>query len=135
MSDTEGFVCIGCPIGCPLQLEHEGKTIVEISGNDCKRGAKYARQEFTDPRRALSTTVAISCSLWRRLPVKTTKPIPKERVMEAARVIHEIAVEAPVEMGQVLIAGLLGEEGVDVVASRSMSRVAGLRGSDGGEAE
>ena len=37
-------------------------------------GAKYARQEFTDPRRSLSTTVAIAGARWARLPVKTTRP-------------------------------------------------------------
>jgi CxxC motif-containing protein len=123
MSDTRGFVCVGCPIGCPLQLEHEGKEIVEVSGNECKRGAKYARQEFTDPRRELSTTVAISGAQWRRLPVKITAPVAKDRVIEAARAIHEISVVAPVEMGQLLLEGLLGEAGVDVVATRSMVRI------------
>lgn len=120
MSDTRDFVCVGCPIGCPLQLEHEGKTIIEISGNECKRGAKYARQEFTDPRRSISTTVEIRGARWRRLPVKVTSPVPKDRVMEAARVIHGTSVDAPVTLGQVLIEGLLGEAGVDVVAARSM---------------
>ena len=122
MSDTRGFVCVGCPIGCPLQLEHEGATIIEVSGNECKRGAKYARQEFTDPRRSISTTVAIHDARWRRLPVKVTAPVPKDRVMEAARAIHGVTVTAPVVMGQVLITGLLGEAGVDVVAARTMER-------------
>ena len=49
-SETQDYVCIACPIGCPLQLVHERDTIREISGHNCKRGAKYARQEFTDPR-------------------------------------------------------------------------------------
>ena len=44
MSKAAEFVCVGCPIGCPLQLEHSGGEIIEISGYDCKRGAKYARQ-------------------------------------------------------------------------------------------
>jgi CxxC motif-containing protein len=122
MSDTRGFVCVGCPIGCPLQLEHEGTTIIEISGNECKRGAKYARQEFTDPRRAVSTTVVIHGARWRRLPVRVTAPVPKERVMEAARAIHAVSVTAPVALGQVLLSGLLGEAGIDVVAARSMER-------------
>jgi len=123
MPETEKFVCVGCPIGCPLELEHEGDEIIEVAGNDCKRGAKYAKQEFSDPRRSLATTVAISGAVWGRLPVKTTGQVPKHRVMEAARVIHEICCGAPVEAGQVLLEGLLGEAGLDVIATRSMENV------------
>ena len=124
MPDTEKFVCVGCPIGCPLELEHEGNQIIEVAGNDCKRGAKYAKQEFWYPRRSLATTVAISGAVWGRLPVKTTGQVPKQQVMEAARVIHEIRCRAPVEAGQVLLEGLLGEAGLDVIATRSMESVA-----------
>ena len=123
MPETEKFVCVGCPIGCPLELQHEGDEIIEIEGNDCKRGAKYAKQEFSDPRRSLSTTVAISGAMWRRLPVKTSGQVPKDRVLEAARAIHGIRCRAPVEVGEVLIEGLLGEAGLDVIATRSMEKV------------
>lgn len=119
----EHFICLGCPIGCALELVHEGAEIVEVTGNRCSRGAKYARQEYTDPRRDLSTTVAIRGARWGRLPVKTTGPVPKERVLEAARLIHAIQVEAPVAQGQVLLEGLLDEPGLQVVATHSMNRV------------
>jgi CxxC motif-containing protein len=122
-SETENYVCIACPIGCPLQLVHEGDAIQEISGNNCKRGAKYARQEFTDPRRSFSTTIPIEGSIYARLPVKLSAPVRKEDVLEAARVIHRLSAEAPVARGQVLLTGLLGEDGVDVVACRTMNRV------------
>lgn len=122
-AETKQYTCIGCPIGCPLQLEHAGTEIKEVHGYECDRGAKYARQEFTDPRRSLSTTVAISGALWNRLPVKVTSPVPKDRVLEAAREIHKLNLEAPVKMGHVLIKDLLGEKGVDVVATRSMEQV------------
>jgi CxxC motif-containing protein len=123
ISETQSYVCIACPIGCPLQLAHEGDTIREVSGNNCKRGAKYARQEFTDPRRSFSTTIPIEGSIYARLPVKLSAPIRKEDVLEAARAIHCLSATAPVARGQVVLAGLLGEEGVDVLACRTMNRV------------
>jgi CxxC motif-containing protein len=123
MSEIEKFVCIGCPIGCPLQLSHEGSEIVEVQGNACNRGAKYAQQEFTDPRRAMSTTVWIEGARWRRLPVKVSRPVPKERVKEAARLIHQLRVVAPVRRGQVLMTDLLGEPGIEVVACKTMERL------------
>lgn len=123
MSETKSLTCIGCPIGCPLQLSHEGREIVEIEGAACNRGAKYAQQEFTDPRRGMSTTVAIEGARWKRLPVKVTAAIPKDRVIEAAGLIHRIHVQAPVKRGDVLLEDLLGEKGIQVVATRSMTRV------------
>ena len=120
MSEVKSLVCIGCPIGCPLQLTHAGKEILEIEGQACNRGAKYARQEHTDPRRQLSTTVAIEGAHWRRLPVKVTAAVPKERVLEVARAVHRLRVRAPVRCGDVVLADVLGLAGVHVVATRSM---------------
>jgi CxxC motif-containing protein len=123
MASAQQYTCIGCPIGCPLQLVHEGGEIMEISGYECNRGAKYAKQEFTDPRRELSTTVEIAGSRWKRLPVKVTGPVEKGRVIEAARKIHRLKVNAPVRLGQVLIKDFLGEKGIDVIACRSMENI------------
>ncbi len=122
MAKAKEYTCIGCPIGCPLQLVHRGDKITEISGYECDRGAKYAKQEFTDPRRELSTTVEIVGARWRRLPVKVTGPVEKGRILEAAREIHTLRVKAPVKLGQVLIKGFLGQKGIDVVACRNMER-------------
>ena len=123
--EIKKYICIGCPVGCPLQLEHEKNQIKEVSGYECNRGAKYARQEFTDPRRSISTTVMISDALRPRLPVKVSGAVHKDRILEAARKIHDLKVAAPVEIGQVLIKDFLGEKGIDVVACRSMKRAAG----------
>lgn len=122
MSLTE-FTCIQCPIGCPLQLTHEGREIVKVKGYNCKRGDKYARQEFVDPRRSLSTTIPIDGGLWGRLPVKVSNPIPKDKVREAARAIHQLRVSVPVVRGQILLENILGFEGIHVVACREMAKI------------
>jgi len=123
MIETKEIICIGCPMGCPVILEHEGQDIKKISGNECKRGSKYAVQEFSDPRRSISTTVAISNALWQRLPVKITAPVQKDRVIEAAKIIHTIHVSAPIKMGQILLENLFDEPNVHVIATRSMNAI------------
>ena len=120
MSEIRELTCIRCPIGCPLRLEHEGNTIIEVSGNECQRGAKYARQEFVEPRRSLSTTVAVVGGRLARLPVKTVRSVRKEQQLQAVREIHRLRVQPPVRIGQVLIEDLLGEPGMQVVATRSL---------------
>jgi CxxC motif-containing protein len=120
LPETRKFVCIGCPVGCPLQLVYEGGEILETSGHECDRGAKYARQEFSEPRRSLTSTVAISGARWERLPVKVAGLVHKDRVREAAAALRGVHAEAPVRCGQVLREGLLGD--LTVVATRSMDR-------------
>ncbi len=122
MPQTETYVCINCPIGCPLQLVHEGEEIEEITGYECNRGAKYARQEFYDPKRTFSTTIPIEGAAYARLPVKLTGSVPKDRIMDAAQEIHTLRARAPVRLGQVFLEDLLGYEGVHVVATRTMKR-------------
>jgi CxxC motif-containing protein len=117
------LTCIACPIGCALQLTHEGREIVEVRGASCDRGAKYAAQELLDPRRQLSTTVPIEGARAARLPVKVSRPIPRDRVLEAVRAIHRLRARAPVRCGEVLLQDLLGEPGVSVVATRSIDAI------------
>lgn len=123
MSERRTLTCIACPIGCALALTHEGREIVELRGASCDRGAKYAAQEIADPRRQLSTTVPLAGGCAPRLPVKVSRPVPRDRVLEAVRQIHAIRARAPVRCGEVLLQDLLGEPGVSVVATRTVEAI------------
>jgi CxxC motif-containing protein len=122
MKNQMELICIGCPMGCHLQLAIEDGAINEVEGNECKIGPKYARQEFTDPRRMLSTTVACKDGLWPRLPVKTAEAIPKAMVVEIARGLHLLTVTAPVAIGAVIVENV-GGTGISVIATRTMPKV------------
>ncbi len=119
MAELTNYLCIGCPLGCRLEVEEDGTQIVEIRGQGCKRGKTFAEQEHTDPRRMVTTTLRTRGGLWPKLPVKTVAPIPKGRVVELCKELHKLTLDAPVKMGDVILADALGE-GVDVVATRSM---------------
>lgn len=121
---TYSYLCIGCPLGCRLELdEDEAGQIVEIRGSSCRRGDRYAAQEHTDPRRLLTTTVAISGAHWNRLPVKTDGEIPRDMVMDACRALEGVRVAAPVHIGDVVVEDLLGS-GCAVVATSEAAAVA-----------
>jgi CxxC motif-containing protein len=113
------IVCIVCPTGCRIRVSGAGRKSFRIRGNECKRGEEYALKEITDPRRTLITTVRIDRAPLTRLPVRTNREIPKSSIFPCMEVINRIQVEAPVEIGQVIIPDILGT-GADVVASRSM---------------
>ena len=119
MSETSHYLCINCPLGCRLEVDANGDDIIEVRGNACKRGLEFARQEHTDPRRMVTTTVAIRGAEVRRLPVATASAVPKHAVGDVCRALHALELHAPVAIGDVVLADVLGT-GVDVVATRTL---------------
>ncbi|MDX9861512.1 MAG: DUF1667 domain-containing protein [Rhodospirillales bacterium] len=115
------YLCIGCPLGCRLEVEEdERETIVEVRGWSCRKGERYGRQEHTDPRRMVTTTVCVDGAGLARLPVKTSRPVPKDQVREVCRLLRTLRVAVPVRMGDVVLADVAGS-GADVVATRDLS--------------
>jgi len=119
--EVKDMVCIVCPLGCKLKVmkNDESQNGYAVKGNKCFRGANYGITEMTNPTRVLTTTVVISGATVRRLPVKTSGPIPKHLINDAMKVINKVEVKTPIKVGQAIIKNILGT-GVDVVASRSM---------------
>lgn len=113
------YLCIGCPLGCRLEVEEEDGAIVEVRGFSCKLGKEYAEREHVDPRRMVSSTVHVVNALWARLPVKTNRPVPKDQVRAVCRVLHRVSITAPVRIGDVIVANVL-DTGADIVAARDM---------------
>jgi CxxC motif-containing protein len=114
------YLCIGCPLGCRLEVEENpAGTDVEVRGWGCKTGKIYGRQEHTNPRRVVATSVGIRGGRCSRLPVKTSGPVPKAMVRAVARALRRVEVEAPVWHGTVVVADVLGT-GVDIVATRDV---------------
>ena len=56
------LTCIGCPLGCLINVEIRDGKIISVTGNTCKRGWEYAVKEMTDPTRIVTTTVRIEKS-------------------------------------------------------------------------
>lgn len=126
LGEMKEMVCIVCPVGCRLSLETVKETSLaqeafEVKGNKCKRGSDYAIKEMTAPTRMLPTTVKIQKGTLNRLPVRTANPVPKEMIFDCMTVINQIEVQAPIKVGDVVIANILGT-GVDIIATRSMGR-------------
>jgi len=114
------LICISCPRGCHLEVNKVGSEVV-VKGNSCPRGEIYARNELLDPKRTLTTTVAIESSSCRRLPVISSVPLPKGKVVDACRALKDVRVKAPVHLGDVIVKGVLGLD-VDIVASKSIEK-------------
>ena len=109
------ITCIGCPIGCRLNVLTGNGKVESVDGAGCGRGAAYARQECVCPTRMVTTLVRVE---GRRAPlsVKTVRPVPKERIFACLDEIHRVRVTPPVGIGDVIVKDVCGT-GVDVVAT------------------
>ena len=124
MSDITHYLCIGCPLGCRLEVEEDAGEMLEVRGFACKRGKEYAEREHTDPRRLVATTVQVDGGIWSRLPVKTKQPIPKQAVLPLCRALRQVSIKAPVKRGAVVASNVMGTR-VDIVATRDMPAASG----------
>ncbi len=118
MATTEIITCINCPVGCRMEVTHEGEEVLSVKGNTCKRGDTYARQECVAPLRMVTAVAPVRD---REMPVslKTRTPIPKKQIDACMRAIMEKPFEAPIAAGDVLIPDVCGT-GVDVIATKAV---------------
>jgi CxxC motif-containing protein len=115
------LTCIVCPIGCRLNITLDNGRIGNISGNRCKRGNAYAKEECTAPKRMLTSSVWVTGGIHPLVPVKSERPIPKELIMQCMETIRRVKVQAPVRTGDIIIKDVCGT-GVNIVATRSILR-------------
>ncbi|MBE6570628.1 MAG: DUF1667 domain-containing protein [Ruminococcaceae bacterium] len=117
------FTCVVCPIGCELTVNYDENDIIDekisVHGNSCPRGEKYAKTELIHPERTLTSIVKCDSSTLSMLPVKTSSPIPKEKLFEAMKLINTITAKAPIKQGDILYKNFV-VDGVDLVACRSV---------------
>lgn len=105
------LTCIVCPLGCRITVELDGKKVINVTGNTCPRGKAYAEKECTNPERTITTTMRASDGSV--IPVKTDRPIPKDKMFEAMKIINNSSAVLPISVGDVIIENVFGS---DVVA-------------------
>ena len=114
------MICVTCPRGCALRVETDDNGKLSVSGNSCPRGVKYAQVELSDPRRMIASTVRVRNGVHAVVPVATDQPIPKALILKLTALLRDVAVDAPVRMGDVVVPNVLGS-GVNIVASRDLA--------------
>lgn len=108
-------ICIMCPMGCPLDIEKDGDKIT-VAGNTCKRGETYGIEEFTHPRRSVTTLVRMQNG--GVASVKTSNTIPKERIFDVINEIGKLTVSDKVKIGDVVAYNILGLDADVVITGR-----------------
>ncbi len=112
--------CIICPTGCLVHVENvNGELIIE--GHSCKRGEEYAREEFISPKRILTTTMRVENGFLPLIPVRSNKPIPKDKLENTLKEIAKTKTIAPIKMGDILLKNVLELE-INIIASRDLNK-------------
>ncbi len=116
MTKTIEMTCTVCPTGCEMTVLLEDSIPVKVTGNTCKRGEPYAIAEITQPMRTLTTTMRLCNANKPLLSVRSSKPVPKQRLKEIVQELNALAISAPVKTGDILVQDIL-HLGVDIVAT------------------
>ncbi len=89
--------CKVCPIGCELIVTKNSSSPsgYTVEGNSCNRGAEFGIKEMIEPSRVLTGRVMLKNGNMKRLPVKTTGVVPKDKVDEIMFIFNNTEVSAP----------------------------------------
>ena len=112
------MICILCPIGCRLKVEKIDEEY-KVSGNACPRGIKYGISEMTNPTRMVTSSVWVMGGDMPLVSVKTASPIPKSKIADVLKLLEDITMHSPVNIGDVIIENA-ANTGIDVVATRAI---------------
>ena len=111
------ITCINCPVGCRLQVVLENGQVVSVSGNSCKRGEIYGTQEFTAPKRVVTSLVRLTSG--GVVSVKTDGLVLKTLIPEVLSEIGKLRLSAPLKIGDVAKENVAGS-GVNLVVTEDI---------------
>jgi CxxC motif-containing protein len=109
------------PIGCEIDVIHDGNKIISMEGNKCEKSEEFVTQELIEPMRILTTTVRVEGARRPVMPVRTDKAVPKRLFPRIMKRLIRVKLQAPVSMLDVVVRDVL-HTGANVIATRTMPR-------------
>lgn len=119
MTETRELICISCPLGCALTVTLKDGKAVKVQGNTCPKGEAYGKKETTAPARILTSSVRVSGGFLPVVSVKTASDIPKGKIEECARALRDLEVQAPVQIGDIILRDVC-HTGVNIIATKNV---------------
>jgi CxxC motif-containing protein len=121
MAEKNEITCIVCPIGCKILVITDDKKFNICTGNKCKRGIEYAINEALDPRRMLTTSIYVKGGVWPLVSVKSSQPVPKDKIVQVLKEIKKAKTKAPIKSGQILIKDIANIK-IDIIATKTIEK-------------
>lgn len=119
------MICINCPIGCNLKVYGDNEENIRVEGNKCPRGLQYGTDEVLNPKRMVTSSVALrkyeNTGIYQMISVKTSEAVPKELIFSVLKEIKSIDLKSKgikkIEVGDILLENVCNT-GVDIVATQ-----------------
>ena len=109
------LTCIVCPRGCRLKIDDN----LNVTGNFCPRGAIYAKEELTAPKRMITSIMRVKNREYEMVSVKTSQSVPKELIFDILKEIEKVSLVAPLHIGDIAIKNVLNT-GSDIVVTKEV---------------
>lgn len=111
----EQLLCRGCGNGCFLEAVHDGDILIELAGNSCDGGRRYAAEQLL--RNYLQTVLPT-------VDGRGVQVISREKVSQPIRqrclkALEGIVLETPVIKGEMVLCDA-ADTGVDIVAAENL---------------
>ena len=114
----KNITCIVCPNGCELSIEKAGEEW-KVTGQKYNKGVEFALEEMTNPKRSITSTVRTVFPDMARLPVRTSKDVPKDMILPIMREINKIKLDRSLHGGDIIIPNVL-DTGADIISCSDM---------------
>jgi CxxC motif-containing protein len=121
LKNEKEITCIVCPIGCKIKIKIKESSCEVVEGHICKKGFEYAQYEALNPQRMLTSSILVKNGIWPLVSVKSSQPIPKNKVLDVLKQIKKTTVNAPVKSGQILIKNV-AQTGSDIITTKAVHK-------------
>lgn len=90
-----------------MTVTNDGESLI-VEGNSCPKGNEYAKNELTNPKRTVTSSVFVSNREGKSVSVKTDRPVPKQNIFDVMRIVRSSTASAPVRIGDIIAADVYG---------------------------
>ena len=112
--EKDTITCTVCPNGCQVKWD---STMATFSGNRCNGGVDFARQERTNPRRTVTSTIRSSSKLHPLVSVRTTACVPKASVFDVMDRVRTLRCSEDLSIGDEVGRFNIGNEEVSIAVT------------------
>ncbi len=125
-ADIKKITCTICPVGCSIKAYKDNEGNWKFKGYKCKRGLEYSKDEVTNPKRTLTTSILQklyndsdieTVTISRLVAVRSDKPVPLNKTREFVQEICKERLDKTVEIGDIALANVLGS-GINIIVTR-----------------
>ena len=111
----EQLICRGCGNGCFLEAVHDGDVLIELIGNRCEGGRRYAAEQLL--RNYLKTILPTVDG--REVQVVSREKVSQLIRQRCLKALEGIVLETPVIKGEMVLCDA-AETGVDIIAAENL---------------